>query len=112
MEHEAFGYPQLQGPGGEQVTFSGPSAGTWDVPRCAQYAYTGMPGSPTVEEQINVSGVTTTEFSAVDAQGRKSYSVGVYFPSNGACQSMLAVPNTGTLDHTVVDRVFSSAQYR
>jgi hypothetical protein len=112
IEHVAFTYPQLQGPRGEQITLSGPTGGTWDVPTCAQYAYSGIAAPPIVDEQITVNGVATMEYSSVNAQGKRSYAVGVYFPSNGGCQSMVAVPNAGTLDHAVVDRIFSSAHYR
>jgi hypothetical protein len=111
MEHEEYLYPQLQGPDGEKVTFSGPTGGTWDVPTCAQYAYTGIAVPSRVEEQITVNGVATTEYSSVDAQGKRSYAVGVYFPSNGACESMVAVASGGTLDHTMIDQIFGSARY-
>jgi len=111
MEHEEYLYPQLQGPGGETVTFSGPTAGTWDVPKCAQYAYTGIATPRRVQEQITINGVVTAEYSAVDAAGMASYAVGVYFPSNDACESMVAVTNGGTLSHAVVDQIFSSARY-
>ncbi len=93
------------------VIFSGPTGGRWDVPTCAQYAYTGIAPPRRVEEQITVNGVATTEYSSVDANGNKSYAVGVYVPSHGACESMVASPRASPLDHAAVDRIFSSAHY-
>jgi hypothetical protein len=110
-EHEEYLYPQLQGPGGERVIFSGPTGGTWDVPTCAQYAYTGIGAPRRVEEQITVDGIATTEYSSADARGMPSYAVGVYFPSNGGCERMVAVANGGNLEHAVVDQIFRSARY-
>jgi hypothetical protein len=110
-EHVEYLYPQLRGPAGEMVTFSGPTAGTWDVPTCAQYAYSGIAAPRRVEEQITVNGVATTEYSSADANGNKSYAVGVYFPSNGGCESIVASTNASPLNHVEVDRIFSSAHY-
>jgi len=101
---------ELRAPNGGLITYGGPTAGTWDATSCDQYGR-AQGGEPAGQEPIKVSGISTTEYSYLDGHGAMGYEVSVYFPENGACESIVASPMGSALDRATVEGIFGSTRY-
>jgi hypothetical protein len=100
----------IDGPGGAIIGFGHPTGGSWTTTSCDQQAPKEVPEYvASGSEPITIDGLPTTEYSVPDMT-LISYSAGTYL-TDGSCLWATATPGNEMLDHTLVDKVFSSARY-
>lgn len=108
-ERNVYGLIELVAPDGATVSFGGPTGGSWSAATCDQYAR-AQGGAPDGQTPITIDGVTTTEYTYAKGAGKTGYEIPVFL-RNGACESIVASPNGGDLDHETLDRTFHATRY-
>jgi hypothetical protein len=97
-------------PSGAVIRFGHPTAGSWTATSCEQQAPLEVPAYvASGSKPITIDGLPTKEYSVPD-HTLISYAAGTYL-TDGNCWWATAQPGSALLDHTLVDRIFTSARY-